>query len=92
MAKANTKTLNKIDGWVNMLAGLSRASDKTTRTYFGAFEILDDEELTRMWMGEGIGKKIVSSVADDMTRKWFTVSEDSDNMISKELVRLHAKI
>ncbi len=81
-----------VDGWVNLLAGLSGSSDKTESTYFGDFNVLVDEELTRLWLGEGLGKKIISSVADDMTRNWFTVEGDSDNKIQKELVRIHAEV
>lgn len=84
-------SLFKKDGWINVLKGLGGKSDATGNTFFGEFEILDDEELTRMWMGEGMGKKIVSVVADDMTRNWIDIPEDGNNKIMKELARLEAK-
>jgi phage-related protein (TIGR01555 family) len=85
------KTGLNVDGWLNVFAGLGGRSDKTEQTCFGEMNTLSDEELTRLWLGEGLGKKIVSSVADDMTRNWFTVEGDSDNEIQKELMRLNAE-
>lgn len=79
------------DGWVNTLAGLGRKGDKTKASFFGDYEYIQDTELTRMWMGEGLGKKIVSVVADDMTRAWITIDGDPENKIMKELSRINAK-
>lgn len=79
------------DGWYNVLAGLGKRSDKGQRGIYDTYTILDDTQLTNMWMGEGLSKKIVSVVADDMTRNWFTVTGDKDNKIQKELLRLKAE-
>ena len=87
----NIKALFRGDGWVNILAGLGGKGDKTKATDFGSFEYIQDTELTRMWMGEGLGKKIVSVVADDMTRAWITIDGDPENKIMKELSRINAK-
>ncbi len=84
-------SLFKNDGWINILSGLGKRADKSKYTYFGDFELLIDTELTRMWLGEGLGKKIVSVVADDMTRNWITVEGDPNNKIQKELTKLESK-
>ena len=55
------------DGWENLLAGLGRKQDKTTYSRVGLKHLLDDIELTAVWYGEGMGKKIITVVADDMT-------------------------
>lgn len=81
----------KRDNWVNLMVGLSGTSDKTSGTYFGTVPLLDDEELSRVWTGAGLGKKIVSVVADDMTRNWFTINEDTDGAILKELTTIDAE-
>ncbi|MHC4649100.1 MAG: anti-CBASS protein Acb1 family protein [Planctomycetota bacterium] len=80
-----------LDGWVNVLAGLGGFEDKTGKTTFGSGQILVDDELSRMWLGEGLGKKIVSCVADDMTRKWIDIPEDEDGEIQANLVKISAE-
>jgi len=79
------------DGWFNALASLGKQSDKTRVTQFGEVPTLVDDELTRMWIGEGFGKKIVGAVADDMTRNWINIAGDSKNEIQKELTRLDSE-
>lgn len=91
MARKKTNLLFRSDGWVNLLKGLSGFSDVTKNTYFGDVPVLDDQELSRMWAGAGLGKKIVSRPADDMTRKWITIPNDPDGEILKELTRLKAE-
>jgi phage-related protein (TIGR01555 family) len=84
-------SLFKGDGWRNVFAGLSGSSDKTQQTYFGDFVILDDAELSRIWLGEGLSKKIVSAPADDMTKNWIDITGDDDGKIEAELNRLNAQ-
>lgn len=85
------KNLWKIDGWKNILKGLGGKSDATKDTYFGTAEVLDEEELTRMYMSEGLGKKIISRPADDMTRNGISIEGDAKNKIKNELIRLKAE-
>jgi phage-related protein (TIGR01555 family) len=83
------------DGWVNLLSGLGkRFVDKSQETSFGDFPILSSNELTAMWVGEGVGKRIVSVVADDILRAGFEITGDDDGYLMKELKRLkvNAKI
>lgn len=81
----------KMDGWVNLLAGLSGKMDKTRHTTFGEYDYLEDEMLGRLYMGEGLAKKIIKTPADDMTRKWITIANDSDKIIQKKLDDLKAE-
>lgn len=80
------------DGWINLLAGFGKKNtDKTKDTNFEAPTILVEQDLTNLWVGDGLGGKIVSAVADDMTRKWITIPEDDDDKILHELDRLDAE-
>lgn len=85
-------SLFNLDGWKNIIAGLGkRFTDKTRHTQIGDYEMLIDENLTALWLGEGLGKKIVSSVADDMTRNWIEIQNDEKDEIQKELTRIEAE-
>lgn len=86
---ANVK--KKVDGWVNLLAGLSGKSDKTKYTTFGEYEYLEDQMLGRLYMGEGLATKIIKTPADDMTRKWITIANDDKGEIQKTLDDLKAE-
>jgi phage-related protein (TIGR01555 family) len=90
-AKKKVDSRDRSDGWYNILAGLGKRSDKAQRGIYREYTYLDDKELHNLWMGEGLAKKIVSVVADDMTRNWFSVSEDPDGKIQKELKRLNSE-
>lgn len=76
------------DGWSNLLAGLGKKQDKTIYSEVSYKAIITDSELTRVWYGEGMGKKIVTVVADDMTRAGFTVKGDEDDEINARLKAL----
>jgi phage-related protein (TIGR01555 family) len=89
--EAQQLSLFKGDGWKNAFAGLSGKSDKTQHTYFGAFSILDDAELSSIWLGEGLSKKIVSAPADDMVKNWIDINGDDDGKIAADLTKLEAK-
>lgn len=80
-----------MDGWKNFLSGQGGPQDKTQQTIFNDFPILIDDDLTRLWYGDGIGKKIVSAPADDMTKNWIKIVNDNDNKIMKELMKLKSK-
>jgi len=79
------------DGWVNVLAGLGKLQDKSVQTEFGHFEKLLDDQLTAMYLADGIGRKIVDVVADDMTRQWIEVENDPEEKIKKQLSELGAE-
>jgi phage-related protein (TIGR01555 family) len=84
-------SLFKEDGWKNTLKGLQGSSDVTRHTTFGTFNVLDDQVLTNMWMGDGFAKKIVSAPVDDMTRNWIEIENDTTGNIEKEMMRLDVK-
>jgi len=83
---------NRGDGWANALSALGKSKDKTTRNYYDVpnYEIFTDEMLTDIYTTEGLGKKIISRPADDMTRAWFDIENDTEGVIQEELKRLKA--
>jgi len=87
----------RTDGWSNVLAGLGGQNDKTIRTTKDDFLLTDDDSLAAVYMSDGLGRRIIDAVADDMTREWIYLddgdnSKESDSkIINDELVRLGAE-
>lgn len=90
-----TKTkASRSDGWGNVFTGLGGKNDKSIYTKFGRSYIIDDDTLSYIYMGDGLGGRIVDVVADDMTREWIYLGEDEDANALKvmdELTRLNAE-
>lgn len=70
----------KMDGWTNALAGLGKAQDKQRATKFGDYVLLVRDELSRMYVGDGMGGRIVDVVPDDMTREWIKIETDDQEL------------
>jgi len=87
----NLTPCRNVDNWSNIMTGLNQNKDKTRYTTFSGYTVLDDTMLAEMWVAEGIGKKIVSCKADDMTREWITITNDTDNVINSVLEDLDAE-
>ena len=74
------------DGWANAVTGAGKAGfDSKVSTGFDRQELLSDTDLSNIYRGEGIGKRIVDIPAKDMVRAWFTIEGDAKNNIIKEL-------
>lgn len=71
------------DGWSNVLAGLGRKADKTQHTQYGTASLITEQELTEIWSGEGLAKKIVSVVVADMIRPGWEINGDPDGQITE---------
>lgn len=83
---------NRSDGWYNAISGLGkRGIDKTESIMYGTVPEFTDDELSNMYMGEGIGKRIIDLPAKDAIRSWIDIPGDKDGKIQKELTRLKAK-
>lgn len=78
------------DGWINLLAGLGKKSDKTKYSEWGGYVLLDDQTLSSMYDGDGLATNIVNAVPDDMTRNGWIIKNDTDTLIEKEMTRLKA--
>ncbi len=83
--KVELEELKRNDGWANLLVGLGSKMDKRDKTKYGVHPCLSDEELHNIYLGEGIGARIVDVVADDMTREWIDLApEDSEDKAEEE--------
>lgn len=83
------------DGWYNGLVGLGKAFDKSNKTFFGEFVFMDRNQLSRMYVGDGLGRKIIDIVADDMTREWITINmedEDQVKVLEDTMKKLKAEV
>lgn len=65
----------RVDGWINVVAGLGGKLDKRTYHEAGAVSLITDTDLASIFAGDGLGNKIISVVPDDMTREWLSVEE-----------------
>ena len=79
------------DGWGNALVGLERSMDKRSRTTFDNFAVLTEDELGRMYVGDGLGRRVVDVVADDMVREWIDIEDDEKEVIPEMLENIGAE-
>lgn len=71
------KPLKQIgDGLENVVAGLGGSRDKRSYNQYSFVTPLDRVTLENMYRGSWLAKRIVNSVADDMTREWLQVKFD----------------
>ena len=83
------------DSWYNALVGLGKSMDKSNKTFFGDFDFMDRNQLSRMYVGDGIGRRIVDIVADDMTREWIEITmedESQKDILEGTLKKLKAEV
>lgn len=71
------------NGWKNLLSKIGTKGDKRTYNQFTADGLLADQELANIYATDGIGRKIITTPADDMTREWITLEEDKENILTK---------
>lgn len=79
------------DNWINTVAGIGKSMDKTQYTEFGDYRFMVDQELSKMYVGDGWSKRIISIVPDDMTREWVWIKDDDEHKITKKLQSLGAE-
>jgi phage-related protein (TIGR01555 family) len=91
MTKKKNKVIN-LDGWGNILTNLGiRSRDRTQSNKYMYDLKLDENQLMNLYTGDGFAKKIVDAVANEMTREWFTVEGDTDNLITGALDEIDGK-
>jgi phage-related protein (TIGR01555 family) len=73
--------LRASDGLENVVAGLGTDRDKRTFSNYNTPRVLTRFELENMYRCSWLAKRIVNTVADDMTREWrrFTFGDADDN-------------
>lgn len=82
----------RADGWQNISTKLGKTGfDKTKGTSFCGDIFLSEDELTSIYIEDGIGSRVITRPAKDAFRRWFTVDGDEENKVQKRLESLHAK-
>lgn len=64
-------------GWYNALAGLGSAFDKSTYTRYGSSTMLTDDELTALFMSEGLANRIIEIIPSNATKEWIWVEDET---------------
>jgi len=91
MTKKKNKVIN-FDGWGNILTNLGiRGKDRTQSTNYLYDNRLDENQLMNLYTGDGFAKKVVDLIATEMTREWFTIEGDTDNLIVGALDEIDGK-
>ena len=74
------------DSWSNFLTGLGMAGyDKRMATQIQPVTQLTEDDLNNLYRGEGLAWRIIDVLTEDMTRKHFTITGDTDKLLEKEL-------
>jgi phage-related protein (TIGR01555 family) len=92
MAEIADNPLSNQDGWKNLLTGLGiRGRDKTKSVRADVAPRLTDFDLLNIFMGDGLGSKVVKKKADDMVRAGWEVPGDEEGTLAKAQKNLGVK-
>jgi phage-related protein (TIGR01555 family) len=74
----------RADGWMNLFTGLGiQKRDKTLSTTISRDVNLQENDLTLLFRFNGLAKRIVELPVGEMTRKGFTIKNDTDGILLK---------
>jgi phage-related protein (TIGR01555 family) len=79
------------DSLANALVGYGGQQDRTMFSQYLRSHMRDDVELTSIYTGGGLGRKIVSCRPDDMIRSWIQFPGDPDGKILAALDKIQAR-
>ncbi len=80
------------DGWANLLSGLGvKGRDKYTAAHPVGPDYLSDEQLSNIYVGDGLGRKIIRNPSEDATREWIEITGDDEGDLSRYLNELKVK-
>lgn len=80
------------DNWTNLVNGLGAVgTDQRQSTIFRASPLITDPTLTNLYRFNGLIKRVINLPANDMTRNWFKVSGDEDDVILQKFETLGAQ-
>ena len=87
-SKDNTDEALNTDGYVDCAKKLG--TRKSGNTGF-SLNLGDDSLFAALYTGNGLTKRYIDLLSDDMTRQWVTIPEDTDGVILHYLEKLKAK-
>lgn len=91
-AKAASAPAVRNDSWKNLVNGLGVAGiDSRQSTVFSASPLIPDATLTDLYRFNGLIKRVINLPAQDMTRNWFKVNGDEDDVILQKFKALGAQ-
>lgn len=82
------KTLKRADSLENVLSKKGTGKSKSGSKRFTATPTLDSYTIRDIYESGGIGAKIITRVADDITRKGFLVNNDNNHELIKRFEKL----
>lgn len=68
-----SKVSERLDAWFNLQTGLGTDRDKTMFGSYGYAPIITDQELTALYQGDAIARKIVRIRPEEMLREGFSI-------------------
>lgn len=95
LLQLEAKVATRMDGWNNAVSGLGTSKDKRRHQRFTADSYFTKERLCDQYQGDGLVRRIIDTLPEDMTREggFFendTLDENDKPTIQTELLRLEA--
>lgn len=82
----------KNDNLMNVATSLAIAGKaRNPASSFGVPRDLSYGELNNIYLGDGLGKRIIDVYANEMVREWFKIAGDPDELLLKYLKKRQAK-
>lgn len=80
----------RADSWMNVLTGLGiRGRDKNASTTYRMECLISYQQLDMLYRGDGMVKRIIELIPQEMMRQGFKVDTDSDDKILKKIEELN---
>jgi phage-related protein (TIGR01555 family) len=76
------------DAFQNPFTGVGTSRDSRNSTKYALSRRIPDGELAAVYDSNGIARRVVDLAANDMTRNWFEVTGDEDDMVLQKLEEL----
>jgi len=80
----------RVDGWNNLFTGMGTLHDKRMSTTFSAKSFMNEMELSDLYVDDGIAKRIVDIIPDEMLKKGFEIEGDEASLVQSTLEELGA--
>ncbi len=77
----------RVDSWSNALSGLGTSRDKRTSMVNAAGTAIDKTAALALWMSDGIVRRIINSIAEDMFREWGYFQNDPTDYFDEGIMQ-----
>lgn len=69
------------DGWTNVMTGLMAAQDPARHTRMAPVAYLQENEVSAIFVGDGLGRRIVEMPAEEAVRPWFKIEGEEGGAV-----------